>query len=159
MMGVKVAIRDASGGRVDTVDFDALLDIELGPGKLRRALVAHPQRYGKYARLHGLAIVLRERAKEALDDSKVELDSKIRGKAIEAEQKLTEAQVKALVEQSDRFKRARESLLMAREQEETLKALREALQARLQVMLVIARGEREEADTDPGARVDTGRVR
>jgi hypothetical protein len=156
MIGQTVTFRE--GKKVSTFNIDEMMGVQFSQAKLQEALTKHAALATHYFTLHGAAVVLRERAKARLDGVVVELDARVRAEiATGSGHKVTETAIRNIVEGTKEYKRAIEDFLDAREQEETLQAIREGFRHKKDVLIVLANNFRLERDTDPGGKIDRNR--
>lgn len=152
---IKLDFEDKPTRKGKTVsDFDLQAELEIDPTELDKELIEQPSKFAWVASLHEHAKDMANQLKSELEELKAELDTEVRIKAAEEETKVTEAMVKNLVLQDDRYKFANEAYLAANRLANLLGVGREAFNMRANMLISLSANKRMELDTEISSLAD-----
>jgi hypothetical protein len=138
-------------------DNTATEDLRINPAELTSEFVSHPERFAKWATLYELAVDTETRLKDELDRVYARMDHHTRIQGKDAGVKLTETMVENTVITSAEYVDALDMYHEAKKTAGLLKAARDAMIHRRDMLIQLGATYRAEGNADISVREDTAR--
>ena len=129
-------------------DLDYQEELRASEETINEDLIQQPGLFAWYAVLHELAEEEYARSKMALEMAEAELDAHYRKDAADKKEKIMEKQVLSKVMLDDKYILLRDTMITARKNVGTLKAIKEAFAHRKETVIALASNMRAQADPD-----------